>query len=408
MRRLYYGWVIVGVGFTAWFISGGLRDAFSVFVRPWSETFGWSVAAISLAVSIHLLVDAALAPVSGGLADRYGPRRVLVLLLLAMAVGAMGIATVNSLWQLYLFFGLFIGIAASLGPVTTLLVAQWFQKRRGLGFSIVSMGSHVGTAALAPATVAVYGLWGWRAPWLVLGLMTLAVIPAIFWLLRRRPPATTSAPGRGRLPLAGATLGQAWRTPSLWMIMTGAVICGYTTRSFWLFVVPIGLEGGASTVQAALALGLAGIMNVPGLLATGLAVDRFSRQRWLAMLFVLRALAFLGLVLFLHTRQLPVLFLAAGLAGFASRATGTVFQSLMVNCYGVRSLGTLWGIQSMVHQVAAAAGVVTGGLIFDRTGSYTMALLSGVALLAISVLVSLRIPERRFYAAPEPVPEASA
>ncbi len=407
MRRVYYGWVIVGVGFGVWFLSGGLRDAFSVFVRPWSDKFGWSVAAISLAVSIQLLVDAALAPVSGSLADRFGPRRVLVGLMLAMGVGALGIFTLNSVWQLYLYFGLFIGMAASLGPVTTILVAQWFEKRRGMGFSIVSMGSHVGTAALAPATVAIYGLWGWRAPWLVFGVMALVAVPAVFWLLRRRPPTAASVLGRGRPPAAGATLGQACRTSSFWMIITGAVICGYTTRSFWLFVIPIGLEGGASTTQAALALSLAGIMNVPGLLATGFAVDRFSRQRWLAMLFLIRTIAFLGLVLYLQTGQLPLLFGAAALAGFVSRATGTVFQSMMVNCYGVRSLGSLSGVESMSHQVAAAAGALSGGLIFDITGSYVLALFVGVAFLAISIVVSLRIPERKFYSAPQPVPEAS-
>ncbi len=191
------------------------------------------------------------------------------------------------------------------------------------------------------------------------------------------------------------------------MIITGAVICGYTTRSFWLFVIPIGLEGGASTTQAALALSLAGIMNVPGLLATGFAVDRFSRQRWLAMLFLIRTIAFLGLVLYLQTGQLPLLFGAAALAGFVSRATGTGFQSMMVNCYGVRSLGSLSGVESMSHQVAAAAGALSGGLIFDITGSYVLALFVGVAFLAISIVVSLRIPERKFYSAPQPVPEAS-
>lgn len=407
MRRLHYGWVVVGVGFTAWFFGGGLRDAFSVFVRPWADYFGWGIASISLAMTIELLVDAGLAPVGGSLADRFGARRVLAVFMLAMAIGALGIATMNSRWQLYLFFGVFIGMAASLGPITTLLVAQWFTQRRGMAFSLVSMGSHLGTATLAPLTVALFALGGWRLPWVVYGIMALALVPLAYWLLRRRPPAASS-PGRGHARLAGATLAQAWRTPAIWMILTGAIICGYTTRSFWMFVVPIGLEGGTSTGQAALALSLAGLMNVPGLFVTGLAVDRFSKQKWLAMLFALRAVAFLGLALFLRTDSVLTLFLFAGLAGFVSRATGTVFQSLMVNCYGVRSLGTLSGIETLCHQVAAAAGALAGGLIFDATGSYTTALLLGAGVLVVGAVVSLRIPERRFYSMPQPTPEASA
>ncbi|MEK7849126.1 MAG: MFS transporter [Chloroflexota bacterium] len=246
-----------------------------------------------------------------------------------------------------------------------------------------------------------FALGGGRLPWFVFGALAVLLVPVFFWFLRRRPPTSSSALTGRRAAAAGATLRQAWRTPSLWMILAGATICGYTTRTFWTYVVPAGIEGGASSTQAALALSLAGLMNVPGLLASGAAVDRMSRQKWLAILFALRALAFLGMVLFLRTGQLPMLFAAAALAGFVSRATGTAFQSLLVNCYGVRSLGSLSGVETMFHQTAAAAGAIVGGLIFDATDSYTAALLVSAALLVVGIVVSLRIPERRFYAVPE-------
>lgn len=410
-----YGWTFVGVAFVAWFFLGGVRDTFGVFIRTWADQFGWSVAAISGAMSVHMVANGVAGPVLGTLVDRLGTKPVFLGMVLLMAAGAMAMATVHSLWQIYLIFGVMLGLAANLVPVTGPLVAQWFPKRRGLAFSLVPAGNPVGLAVLGPVAVLLAGITGWRVVWLGMGMATLILVPIVLFLVRPAPRNNQVAAGgkgraapRGAGATQGASLQEAAGSSAFWLLAVGFFVCGYTARMFWTQLVPIAVEGGMTSGQIAALTSVVGFVAVPGLLLFGAAADRVSRSGLLAADFALRVVAFGLMALFLATGQASLMFLGASMMSFLSRATDPVFSTLMVNCFGIRSLGKLLGLMVMLHQIAGAAGVFAAGLVFDLTGSYLAMLVSATVLLGIAAVASWRISEKKVYHEPAPAAVAES
>ncbi|MEK7849125.1 MAG: MFS transporter, partial [Chloroflexota bacterium] len=312
-----HGWTFVGVAFLAWFFLGGVRDTFGVFIRPWADSFGWSVAAISLASSIHMVVNGLAGPLLGSLVDRFGSKPVFLGLVVLMAAGSMGVAAVHELWQLYLLYGVTLGLASNLTPVTSPLVARWFQKRRGLAFSLVPAGNHVGLAVLAPVAMRMSQSAEWRVVWLLMGMATLILVPIVLLLVKApKSPPQPASQGRsdattlGATP-TGATLGQAIRSRTFWLLAAGFFVCGYTARMFWTLLVPIALEGGMTSGQVAALASVSGLIAVPGLLLFGTAADRVSRSGLLAANFATRVLAWGAMALYLVTGSVPLMFVGA-------------------------------------------------------------------------------------------------
>ncbi len=395
-----YGWVILGVIFLILFIAVSSRGIVTMYVRPWSSEFGWSITAITLAMSIQLLFSGPGGILGGNLTDRFGPKNVLIGYLLLIVIGVLGIAAMNGLWQLYLFYGLFLGIGSMLHPVTTPLIARWFSKGRGLALGMVQEGDLLGMAVLAPFLLIINETSGWRTAWFGMGLATLVLVIPMAWLFIKPVPAKTSVGTKSANPVTtppGATLRQASHHRSFWMLMVTTLFCGVTARYFWLLIAPIALEGGMSPTQVGLTISIAGIMAVPGMLVFGFACDRISRPLLLSINFMLRCVAFIIMSLYIWNHQPLLMFIGAGMAGFLTRSSAPPFSLAWINCFGFRSIGTIFGVSSTVHQTAAALSLFMAGYIFDRVGSYLPTLISSAVLLVIVSIVAWRIPEKKCY-----------
>ena len=108
----FYGWVVVATSFATTLVAAGIRSAPQVFILPLEGEFGWTRTGIASAVAINLMLYGLAAPVSGLLIDRYGPRAVMLGGLALLAVGVAGTYTMSELWQLYLFWGVVVGLGA--------------------------------------------------------------------------------------------------------------------------------------------------------------------------------------------------------------------------------------------------------------------------------------------------------
>lgn len=395
-----YRWVILGVIFLILFIAVSSRGIVTMYVRPWSSEFGWSVTAITLAMSIQLIFSGPGGILGGSLTDRFGPKNVLIAYLLLIVVGVLGIAAMNGLWQLYLFYGLFLGIGSMLHPVTTPLIARWFSKGRGLALGMVQEGDLLGMAVLAPFLLMINETSGWRTAWFGMGLATLVLVLPMAWLFIKPVQARTSPGAKTTNPVTsqqGATFRQASKTRSFWMLMVSTLFCGVTARYFWLLIAPIALEGGMSPTQVGLTISIAGIMAVPGMLIFGFACDRMSRPKLLSINFSARCVAFIIMSFYIWTHQPLLMFIGAGMAGFLTRSSAPPFSMAWINCFGFRSIGALLGVSTTVHQTAAALSLFVAGYIFDRVGSYLPTLVSSAVLLVIVSIIAWRIPERKCY-----------
>jgi MFS family permease len=404
MARLQQRWVILGGCFLIWFMLGGAQT-FTLFIASWTREFGWSITTLSFAASVQLAVNGLFSPIGGKLADRFGSKRVLLAYILALGVGALAAGYMTSLWQLVFIQGVVFGAASGLGPIISPLLARWFVQRRGLAFALAPAGHHLGRGAFAPVVVALMAVAGWRAPWLLMGTLTLLVLVP-FVLLTFRDSPSLENPGSGKLSDAlrrehrtteGAVVGEALRTSPFWLIFAGFFVCGSTAQPIIIHLAPLAREGGLGQTEAAAALGIFGVLALFGLLSSGMATDWMGGAKTLVVYYISRSVGFLFLLLFLAWRDPWLLYLGMGIIGFFGRGTDPAVRTLLANCFGVRSLGTLVGIVLMIHQLASAFWIFMGGFLFQRTGTYSGFLIGSVVLLLGASIISWYIQERRCY-----------
>jgi MFS family permease len=404
MAHLQRRWIVVASCFLVWFMLGGVQT-FTLFIAAWSREFGWSITTLSFAASVQLAVNGLFSPIGGKLADRFGTKRVLVAYIAALGGGALAVGRMTSLWQLIFFQGVIFGAASGLGPVVSPLLARWFVRRRGLAFAIAPSGHHLGRGVFAPVVVALMAMAGWRAPWLLMGaLILLVLLPFVLLTFPDSPSPENADSGKlsdairqGHRTTEGALVREAIRTSPFWLIFSGFLVCGSTGQPIIIHLAPLAWEGGLGQTEVAASLGLFGVMALLGLLTSGMTTDWLGGSKTLVFYYLSRSVGFLFLLLFLSWRDPWMLYLGVGIIGFFGRGTGPAVRTLLANCFGVRSLGTIVGLVLMIHQLASAFWIFMGGFLFQRTGTYSGFLIASAVMLLGAAFVSWYIQERRCY-----------
>ena len=188
--RLHYGWIVVAVVLLALVMSAGFRSTTGLLIDPLQEEFGWSKGAISLAVSVNLVLFGLVAPFAAALMERFGVRRVM-LAALAVVAGASALTTViDSPWQLDLLWGVAMGCAtgAISVPLAAIVATRWFARRRGLVTGVLTASTATGQLVFLPLLAVLVAAWGWRsASWTVAIVAVAIVVPAVALFMRDRP-----------------------------------------------------------------------------------------------------------------------------------------------------------------------------------------------------------------------------
>jgi MFS family permease len=403
--RIHPAWVVLVAVTVCMMASSGLRSVFGVYIKPLEAEFGWTRGALSGVAAISLLLLGAAGPFAGRLADRWGPRRVIVLSLILLGGGAIGAASVHALWQLYVTTGLLMGVGAGgLGLATgSVIASRWFEARRGLAIGIAAGGMSAGQLVVIPVAAALMLWFGWRASFLWLGLAVLAiVVPLALWLIRNEPADRGVRPyGATGASLTAAQTADARRAgrvgiveaaqyPQFWLLMSTFFVCGYTTNGMVLtHFMPHALEHSFTELQASTALGIMGAMNVLGTIASGWVCDRFGRRGPLATYYLLRGISLIFLV---YVWDVPSLHLWAAIYGLNYISTVPPTTTLTASIFGRYSVGELSGWIFFAHQVGAALGAAVAGWVFELYGSYSPAFVSAglLGLLAAALTMLIR------------------
>ncbi len=409
--RVYYGWVVVAVVFLALLVSAGVRAAPTVLVNPLETELGWSRAAISLAVSVGLLLYGFSGPAAGWLMDRLGPKPLTLIGLCIIGFSTLAGATVNELWQLNLFWGVLSGIGTGVvAPVLGATVAnRWFVERRGLVLGILGAAASAGQLVSVPALMWLVVEVGWWQGVVFLALATFAVLPAVLFLMRddpekmglrpygergpeNEPNATDSPAPEPGTPLAdadserGGVMARALRAPEFWLLSGSFFICGASSNGIiGVHFVPHSIDHGIPEVTAAGVLALMGAMNFVGTIASGWLTDRHDPRKLLAVYYSLRGLSLL---------LLPFVTDFAGLAVFAVFfgldyiATVPPTVALVADRFGRLNVGTVFGWVFCAHQIGAASASYLGGVARDTLGDYTAAFLAAGILAILAALMA--------------------
>ncbi len=369
--RVYYGWVIVGVGIVVSCIGVGTMMSLTVFLQPVSAQMGWSRAGISAASMLAFLCMGVSSFAWGAASDRYGTRAVVLAggVLLGLGLGAASRAV--ELWQFQALFGVLVGIAA--GSSYTPLIAtttNWFTQHRSLAVALVSVGLGIGAVTVAPLATWIIVEHGWRTAMLVLGGVAWAVVvPAA--LLLRRPPAQTDTPNRRPTAVPTLSVAQALRTPQFVAIALTYFACCAAHSGPIFHMVGYALVCGVAPLAATTVFSAAGLGGLAGRIGLALIADRVGAKPVLVVGLAAQALAIL---LYTVARDLPSLYALSALFGFAYGGVMPLYAILVRQYFGARIMGATFGAAVLASTVGMAIGPLAGGWIFDNFGAYQLAL----------------------------------
>jgi MFS family permease len=383
--RIFHGWYIVGIAVTSSMLLSGFQTyAFSFFFKPMSEELDISRSALSAVFLIRAVIMGFLALPIGMAVDRYGPRALVTIGILIGGFATMGMAWVGSLLSFYLVFGVIRALSLTLSgaEVTTTVVAKWFIHYRARALAISAIGVPMAGVFLAPLAALLINLYGWRNSFIIFGAVTLVILVVPAWLKMRRMPEDLGLFPDGRTPdevearavASGATviqernwtMGEAVRTPALWLITISLNLTIFMTTSITLHQVPYMSDKGFSATIAASAVILMTFMAVLAKFFWGYMAERYPFRY---CIFASQLFDAVGITLLLIASTNFGILAYAFTMGIG-RSEGLWNAHAYSTYFGRRFLGSTRGIVAPIRIVASGGGPLVTGLFFDANGDY--------------------------------------
>lgn len=380
--RFFYGYVVVATATIIMLAMWGTYYSFGIFFKPLLEEFGWTRAMTSGAFSISTILHGIGAIFAGRLTDRLGPRMVIRITGLFLGLGYLLMWLTNSIWQLYIFYGIIIGIGMG-GPFVPLLstTARWFTARRGLMTGIVAAGIGLGAIIVPPLANWLILHFDWRISYVILGVSVLVLTLPFAQLLKRDPSQMGLKPygqgeveeHRSQVESRSVTLKEAIGTWQFWTVCAMVFCLGFCLFSIMIHIAPHATDIGISTANAANTLAIIGMLSIVGKIGAGYVIDRtVSKVAWITG-FITMAIA---MFLLLAAGDIWMLFTFAAIFGLAYGALVAGEAPIIAELFGLGSHGVIFGFVSFSFTLGAAIGPLQAGYIFDTTGSYQTAFLT--------------------------------
>jgi MFS family permease len=377
------GWVTVVAAFVSMGVVFGVAYSFGAFFAPMAAEFGSGSGATSVVFSVTACLFFVLGSVSGRAVDRFGPRPVLLIGAVALAVGLLVTSTVQQLWIGYLSYGLGVGIAVACGYVPMVaVVGAWFDRRRALALAVAIAGIGVGTLVGAPLAAALISVYGWRQTHVLFGVGGALLLVGCA-VLARRPPEPSGEP-----PLAVRAL---VRTGAFRSMYAATLLASLALFVPFVFLPVYAVSVGVAPVAAATLVGVIGVASVLGRLAIGAVADRTGRIRTFRASFAIMAGSF---VLWVVGTSWPWLVAFAIVLGVGYGGWIALQPTVIAEVFGLRGLGGLVGLIYTAGGFGALLGPPLAGVLVDTTGSFGLAAAAagGCALAAFLALLPLRAP----------------
>jgi len=399
----YYGHVIVAACFGIQAIGIGTYVSYGVFFNSLASEFGWSRAVISSASSIAFFLMGLFGIFVGRLNDKIGPRNVMAVTGLLFGLGHLFMSGLGAVWQLYLFYGIIIGIGlSSIDVIALSTTARWFVKKRGIMTGIVKVGTGAGQFIIPLVASMLITSYGWRTSYIIIGVGVLISLFAIAQFLRRDPSQISPLPdcennvsgSKPGLAVEGLSLGDTVRTRQFWTICAVNLAIVFCFLTIIVHIVPHAQDLKISATRAATILSTIGGVSMAGRFITGIAIDRIGSKRAIILCFILLITGLLWLQI---AKELWMLYAFAVIYGIAHGGYFTTMSPIVAEFFGLNAHGVLFGIVAFSGTIGGAIGPILAGYIFDVTAGYGLAfwictLMSASGLL---LLLFLKPTEKR-------------
>lgn len=388
-------------------ISSAALGLPGAFLRPLSREFGWSTGEISSALAIRFALFGLLGPFAAILMERYGLRRIACMALVLIAAGLLLATRMNALWQLFILWGLVLGIGSGLTALVlgATVANSWFERRRGLVLGILTASSATGQLIFLPLAATLIQHYGWRvavAP-IVAGCLTISALA--FCFLRDRPQqlglapygadprqsTAVTAPWRPDFAEPLRALAKASRNSTFWVLSGTFFVCGLSTSGLiQTHFISLCGDYGLAAVPAASVLAMIGAFDFVGTIGSGWLSDRYDNRMLLFWYYGLRGLSLIWLP---HSDfSLYGLSLFAMFYGLDWVATVPPTVKLASAAFDKQRGAMIFGWIFACHQLGSAAAAYGAGLSRTILLTYSPAVYAAGAACLIAALAIFLVP----------------
>ena len=397
MTEKQRGYLAVTLAAGAVFALGlGIRQAQPLFISALNSHTGAGYASISLAFAVGQLMWGVAQPAAGAVADRWGPRPVMIAGALLVAAGTAATPFAHSSLELILLIGVVCALGAgAIGPALLMSAAsRWIPvAKQGMANGIVNAGGSFGQFTLIPFAQLLIGIAGWQPALMMLGATGLIAVPLLIYLTRGASAAAAAAKAAG----TGGTLGQAVRGAagdrSFLLLNLGFFTCGFHVAFIATHLPGVVASCMLPPSVGAWSLAIIGLFNIMGSLWVGKMIGEWRMKLTLAGIYAARAAIIL--VFFYSPKTELTFFLFAAGIGFTYLSTVPPTVGLVAKLHGQRYLATLMGLVMLSHQVGGFLGAWLGGKAFEASGNYDWMWWADAGLCVMAAAVHLPIREAR-------------
>ena len=382
-------WLVACIAFIVIGFSRGLHSSFGVFYVSLLDNFGWGRGVTAGVFSLVLTVDAVLSPAVGHLLDRFGTRRVALVGCGALIVGLLLSSTINTLWQFYIYFGLFAAIGLTFTGMVphVFLVSEWFSHNRATAIGFVYAGTGLGILLLAPFSEWLLRSWGWTRAFQVFALLVLVLMLPLVTFFYQPGPHSAARRVHKESNAAGDpqwTAMLALRSLQFWLLFFARICAAGGTTVIVTHQVAHVVDIGYSKLMAASIFGFAGITSSFGRVVFGFIADLLSKQAAYTLNIVMTVVGVGALMILSDPSQTWLLYIYVIFFGIGFGSRAVIFSALTADIFSGKGFGSILGYSTVAVGVGGALGSYLGGVFHDWTGSYILSFGLSTLVLAIS------------------------
>jgi MFS family permease len=393
--RIFYGWFVVSAAFAVTFVGFGCAYTFSAFVGSLQRDFGASRGSVSLMFSLAGFLYCGLGVISGPLADRFGSRRLAVAGMILTGLGLAAAGAARSLAEVYMAYGLGVGLGVGCAYVPAIgAVQRWFVRRRGFASGLAVSGIGVGTLVMPPLASLLIETLGWRGAYLALGVLAATLGGGLSLLIENDPRDRGLGPdgdppqsGAQLARLQGASVREAVRSGRFISLYAACLICSFGVFVPFVHLVPYAGDHGVAPSSAVLLLGVIGVGSTAGRFFLGGFADRIGRQLSLLLMFAGMALA---LTVWAISTTIWSLAVFAFVYGVFYGGWVAVLPAVVMDQFGGRNVSGIIGVLYTSVAFGTLIGPSAAGFAFDLSHSYTLPILAsaGANIIAAAIVAA--------------------
>lgn len=390
---------LVALAFLHIAVSRGLHGTFGVFFVAMLNAFGWSRATTAGAISLAIIFEGACLPFAGGLTDRIGGRKTLMLGGLVLLLGLGFASTISSIWHFYFWVGIVSAFGIALiGMVPHVaILSREFPQHRGTALGIAWAGGGVGIVLLVPFAQLLIDNWGWSFAYIGVALVTaLLVIPPVQLFL---PPVRASAapdlirtekqkPPREE-PQTEWTVKRALTNPGFWLLFIARTLASMGNQIIVTHQIAHAVDVGYASVFAASIFGLMGVISIGGRILFGYLADIMNRQMVFTWVQVISAVGIFALLAMEDATAPWLLYVYAVCYGLGQGSRALVLSAISADIFHGKHFGAIFGYFTFSIGLGGAIGAWLGGFLFDVHHNYSIAFWVSLACLIVSVFIVL-------------------